>query len=109
METHETDMPHAASYQTPEKIGLIASPDRLIGRDEVDEIFGIPKRFLEIVACKGGGPPFVKIGRLTKYRVRDVLSWIESHRFENTSQVQRAAELEKSQVAHGVGRGRCND
>ncbi len=64
---------------------------RMISRDEVDAEFGIPKRFLEIAACKGGGPAFVKIGRLTRYKVEDLLTWIDEHRFENTSQVQQAA------------------
>jgi hypothetical protein len=63
------------------------NPQRLLSRTEVDHIFGIPKRFLELAACKGSGPAFVKIGRLSRYRVVDVTSWIACHRYENTSQV----------------------
>jgi hypothetical protein len=60
---------------------------RLMDRSEVDKYFGIPKRFLENAACKGGGPAFVKFGRLARYRVADLLDWIDKNRFENTSQV----------------------
>ena len=62
---------------------------RLLSRDEVHAIFGIPKRFLEIAACKGGGPIFVKVGRLTRYRVQDVENWINQHRFSSTSQADQ--------------------
>lgn len=61
------------------------NPARLLSRDEVERLYGIPKRFLEIAACKGGGPLFVKVGRLTRYRVKDVDDWIDNNRFANTS------------------------
>ena len=64
---------------------------RLLSRDEVEAIYGIPKRFLELAACKGGGPLFVKIGRLTRYRTAELEAWIAQHSFSSTS----AAELGK--------------
>lgn len=67
---------------------------RLLSRDEVDSTFGLSKRFLELAACNGGGPAFIKVGRLTRYRVQDLLDWIEANRFHNTSQVdQRKDDL----------------
>ena len=63
-----------------------SSPQRLLSRDEVDAIYGIAKRFLEIAACKGGGPAFVKVGRLTRYRVQDIEDWIARNRFSSTSE-----------------------
>lgn len=65
------------------------NPQRLLSRDDVDSIFGIPKRFLELAACKGNGPAFIKVGRLTRYRVEDVLDWIAAHRFHNTAHVDQ--------------------
>lgn len=50
----------------------------LINRTEVEEVFGVSKRFLEIAAMKGGGPPFVRIGRSVRYRSKDIEAWIES-------------------------------
>jgi hypothetical protein len=67
---------------------------RLLSRDEVESTFGISKRFLELAACNGDGPAFIKVGRLTRYRVQDLLDWILANRFQNTSQVdQRKDDL----------------
>ncbi len=66
-------------------------PHKLLSRDEVATVYGIAKRFLEIAACKGDGPVFVKVGRLARYRVQDIEDWINRNRFSNTS----AADLKK--------------
>ncbi len=65
---------------------------RLLSRDEVESNFGISKRFLELAACNGSGPSFIKVGRLTRYRVQDLFDWIEANRFQNTSQVDQRKE-----------------
>lgn len=51
--------------------------DRLLTRDEVEERFGISKRFLEICATKRTGPRIVRIGRLVRYRPQDIYRWID--------------------------------
>ncbi len=51
---------------------------RLISRTEVEEHFGVSKRFLELAAMKGEGPRFVRIGRTVRYRREDIEEWIES-------------------------------
>lgn len=53
--------------------------DRLLSRLEVEQQFGITKRFLEIAACRGDGPKLVRIGRLVKYRPRDIRDWIDDN------------------------------
>lgn len=58
------------------------NPMRLLSRNEVQANFGIPKRFLELAVSKNTGPAFVKIGRLTRYRVQDVEAWIAKNRYE---------------------------
>ena len=55
------------------------SDERLLNRDEVQTRFGIPKRFLEISAMKGNGPRIVRVGRLARYRVKDIEAWIEAN------------------------------
>lgn len=55
--------------------------DFLLSRDEVELHFGVPKRFLEISATRGDGPKLVRIGRLVRYRKKDILDWIESNTF----------------------------
>ncbi|WP_395541042.1 helix-turn-helix transcriptional regulator [Neotabrizicola sp. sgz301269] len=52
--------------------------DRLMTRKEVEERFAITKRFLELSAMRGGGPRLVRVGRLVRYRVKDIQAWIES-------------------------------
>lgn len=58
--------------------------DRLLSRLEVEECFGIPKRFLETCVARGDGPPIVRIGRLARYRRKDIIDWIG----ENTKATQ---------------------
>lgn len=59
--------------------------ERLLTRSEVEAMFGISKRFLEVSACRGDGLPMVKIGRLSRYRIKDVRDWIEANRVEGVS------------------------
>lgn len=51
--------------------------DRLLSRAEVEERFGISKRFLELAAVRGEGPAIVRLGRLVRYRVSDLKAWID--------------------------------
>jgi predicted DNA-binding transcriptional regulator AlpA len=52
------------------------SDERLLTRDQVEDRFGIPKRFLEVSVMKGEGPPIVRIGRSVRYRSVDLIAWI---------------------------------
>ena len=52
--------------------------ERLLTRVEVEEIFGISKRFLEVAAVRGDGPKHYAIGRSVRYRVSDINLWIDS-------------------------------
>ena len=52
--------------------------NRLLTRKEVEELFGLSVRFLELAAMKGEGPSFLKLGhRTVRYRVCDLEAWIE--------------------------------
>jgi predicted DNA-binding transcriptional regulator AlpA len=55
-------------------------PDRLLSRAEVEVNFGLSRRFLEVSAVWGDGPPMVKIGRSARYRVADIHAWIDARR-----------------------------
>ncbi len=51
------------------------SRERLLSRAEVEAHFGISKRFLEVAALTGDGPPMCRIGkRMIRYRVGDLFS-----------------------------------
>ena len=56
------------------------SSDRLMTRQEVEERFGISKRFLEISATRKMGPTLVRIGRSVRYSAADIQDWIERQR-----------------------------
>ena len=63
------------------------NPQKLLSRDEVEALFGISKRFLELAVRKNNGPVFVKVGRLTRYRVQDVETWITKNRYAGLGSV----------------------
>ena len=59
------------------------SPHKLLSRDEIEVEFGITRRFLELSAWRGDGPPMIWIGRrAVRYKRADVLAWIEAQRIE---------------------------
>lgn len=65
--------------------GVELPDDLLLSRPEVQERFGLSRRYLEIAAVRGDGPSFIKIGRAVRYRVGDVRAWIEARRRASTS------------------------
>ena len=60
-------------------------PDMLLTRDQVQAEFGLTRRFLELSAWRGDGPPMIKLGRAVRYKRADVLAWIEQQRVEPVS------------------------
>lgn len=67
------------------------SDERLLSRAEVEVHFGLSRRFLELAAVKGDGPPMIRIGRRRFYRVCDLRRWIESRRVMSTSESEAFA------------------
>jgi hypothetical protein len=57
-------------------------PDMLLTRDQVQAEFGLTRRFLELSAWRGNGPPMIKLGRAVRYKRRDIQSWIDARRIE---------------------------
>jgi predicted DNA-binding transcriptional regulator AlpA len=58
------------------------SCDKLMTRQEVEERFGISKRFLEISAAQKMGPALIRIGRSVRYSPADIRDWIGQQRHE---------------------------
>lgn len=54
-------------------------PKRLLSRQEVEDLYGISKRFLETAKTSGIGPAHVQVGRLVRYRPADIEHWIEKN------------------------------
>lgn len=57
----------------------LESSDRLLSRKEVEHRFAISRRFLELAAMRGDGPRMVRIGRLVRYRAKEIEAWIEDN------------------------------
>lgn len=57
-------------------------PNMLLTRAQVQAEFGLSRRFLELAAWRGDGPPMVKLGRAVRYKRRDILDWIDARRTE---------------------------
>jgi hypothetical protein len=47
---------------------------------------GIPESTLAKMRMRGGGPPYVKIGRSVRYSVSLGLAWMEAHTRRHTSE-----------------------
>lgn len=81
--TDQAAFPQQASEQKTE-LQLPAGsdkPDFLLSRDEVEAEFGLTRRFLELAAWRGSGPPVIRIGeRAVRYRRGDIIAWIEARR-----------------------------
>lgn len=52
---------------------------RLLSRDEVEELYGLSRRFLETAAARGDGPRIIRVGRLVRHRRKDIEAWIEAN------------------------------
>jgi predicted DNA-binding transcriptional regulator AlpA len=57
----------------------------LLDEIEVSKIFGRAVPTLQKDRLKGLGPPFVKLGRLVRYRPSEVRAWLDSQTRRSTS------------------------
>lgn len=48
---------------------------------------------LEAMAIKGGGPPYIRVGRRALYKKADLLAWMErtGRKVENTAQLSQVS------------------
>ncbi|MBI4642281.1 MAG: helix-turn-helix domain-containing protein [Deltaproteobacteria bacterium] len=63
-------------------MGTDGSDVRYINEKEVSRITGIPLQTLRNFRCQGRGIGYSKFGRSVRYRLQDVLAFMESHRIE---------------------------
>jgi predicted DNA-binding transcriptional regulator AlpA len=63
--------------------------DFLLGQERVAQRLGVATKTMEAWRHRGGGPPFVRIGRLIKYRSQDVEKWIASNVCHSTSEASK--------------------
>jgi excisionase family DNA binding protein len=64
---------------------MTIDPNKLLNRQEAADYLGVTKGTLEVWASTGRyNLPFVKIGRLAKYRFGDLLDFISARTIEHT-------------------------
>lgn len=49
-------------------------------------IVGLSPSTLNTLRCRGGGPPYVKLGRRVFYRVKDLRTWRDARLRSNTGE-----------------------
>lgn len=60
--------------------------DRLINEHDAAAFLGYTVRALQNWRVRGGGPKFIKVSaRSVRYRMRDLLDWIDNHTVTSTS------------------------
>lgn len=64
--------------------------EAVVDRRTVAAVSYRSQQALEILATKGGGPAYRRVGRRALYRKQDVLEWIDAARVvTNTAQLQK--------------------
>ncbi|WP_371873162.1 helix-turn-helix transcriptional regulator [Geomonas limicola] len=53
---------------------------------DVAEMLGMTESWVEQIRLRGGGPVYHKIGKSVRYRIEDVLAWIDGQKRCSTSQ-----------------------
>ena len=73
--------------QTPPAIpnAIPDQNDTLIPSSQAPSYLGIARQTLARWRCEGGGPKFVKLGRLVFYRAGDLRTWINERTCTSTS------------------------
>jgi excisionase family DNA binding protein len=76
--------------RSPDVVGRTAwrcVVDRLLDQREAARILGVSVRTLERHRISGTGPQFCRIGRLVRYRERDLDDWVSRSLRTSTSEI----------------------
>jgi phage terminase Nu1 subunit (DNA packaging protein) len=60
--------------------------DYAINENQAAEILGVSCRTLQAWRVRGGGPPYVKIGRAVRYQRRALFTFQEQHTVTSTTE-----------------------
>ena len=67
------------------------SPDQYGDTGTIASFTGLSETYLRQLRVKGGGPPFSKVStKAVRYRVGDVISWMQSKTVTSTSELEAA-------------------
>jgi excisionase family DNA binding protein len=59
---------------------IIVDPEVLLDQRQVARLIRMTTKFMEARRVRGGGIPYVKVGRLVRYRKADVDQWLKENR-----------------------------
>ena len=67
-------------------LAIGADPDKLLDTKQLAEWLGVSVQWLEIGRCNRYGPPYKRLGqKAIRYRVGDVLRWLEERSHKSTA------------------------
>ena len=58
----------------------------LLTTEQAAKYLNLSPKTLERLRCEGGGPAFLKLGRLVRYRIDSLQEWIASKVYHSTSE-----------------------
>lgn len=61
-------------------------PFKMMRQQDVADMLGMTSSWVEQIRLRGGGPVFHKFGKSVRYKIEDVLAWMDAQRRCNTSQ-----------------------
>lgn len=59
--------------------------DKLFNTEQAAGLLGVEPRSLEARRYRGGGPPYIKIGHLVRYRRSDLTKWLDEQTVRHTA------------------------
>ena len=60
-------------------------PTKYINDQDLSEMIGMSRNWLQIMRIRGGGPPFFKIGASCRYDLAEVIRWLDKRKCQSTS------------------------
>ncbi|MEO1102905.1 MAG: hypothetical protein AAFW98_04110 [Pseudomonadota bacterium] len=63
------------------------NPNERLSRDQIEREYALSRRWMELAAVPGDGPPMLKIShRMVRYRRADLEDWLSSRTVRSTSE-----------------------
>jgi hypothetical protein len=69
-------------------------PAEALGERDAARIVGLSPATLSTLRCRGGGPPFLRLGRAIRYRVSDLRAWRDARLVTSTADTSTAEQPE---------------
>ena len=60
----------------------------VVGTLGASRIVGLAPATLSTLRCRGGGPPYYKVGRRVVYRIAELRAWVDARAATSTSSTQ---------------------